>query len=292
METSVWELLTLFSKVLIYVSVVGVIGGSFAYVLLGRHYDCLLSIRRYIRWSSIVGMLGTVGSFLVQVGAFSGTGWGGMFDASIIAILVESSIGDSMLTGSIGFVALLVSTIKLRPTLSGPEATVRAICVLVGVCALLFSFSQTGHLADAEVLARAAVALHVLMAAIWVGSLYPLWLVNRHGNPLEVQQSMELFGRLAMTIVAILLLCGLFLASRLVGSFTTLKTDPYGWGLLAKVALVLVLLLIAAGNKWRITPNLLKKGMNGRLSLAIRGEMVMALVILLITGVITTLIGI
>ena len=187
METNVWELLTLLNKVLIYVSVVGVIGSSFAYVLLGRHHDCLFSIRRYIRWSSVVGMLGTVGNFFVQVWAFSATGWSGMFDVSIIAILLETSIADSTLTRLVGFAALMVSTIKLTSPLSVPEASIRGTFVLAGVAALLFSFSQTGHLADADVLARFAVALHVLMAAVWVGSLYPLWHINRHGNPLEVQ---------------------------------------------------------------------------------------------------------
>jgi len=292
METSAWELLTLFSKVLIYVSVVGVIGGSFAYVLLERHRDCLHNLRHYIRWSSIAGVLGTLGNFLIQVGAFSGTGWSGMFDVSIIAILKGSSIGDSTLTRLIGFVSMMLSTIQLRSPLRGSKVAVRGICTLIGVAALLFSFSQTGHLADEDVLARVAVGLHVLMAAVWLGSLYPLWYVNRHGNPPEVQQSMHLFGGLAVAIVAILLLCGLLLAYRLVGSFTTLVTDPYGWGLLVKVALVLALLLIAARNKWLITPNLLKKDVRARLSRAIRGEIVIGLLILLTTGLITTVIGI
>src|SRR5690606_38952696 len=108
----------------------------------------------------------------------------------------------------------------------------------------------------------------------------------------EVQRSMQMFGRLAMAIVAILLLCGFFLAYRLVGSFTTLATDPYGWGLIVKIALVLALLFIAAGNKWLITPNLLKNGVVRRLSGAIRGELAFALMILLTTGIITTLVGI
>lgn len=292
METSAWELLTLFSKVLIYVSFVGVIGGSFAYVLLERHRGCLHNLRYYIRWSSIAGVLGTLGNFLIQVGAFSGTGWSGMFDVSIIAILKGSSIGDSTLTRLLGFVSMMLSTIQLRSPLGESKVAVRGICTLIGVAALLFSFSQTGHLADEDVLARVAVGLHVLMAAVWLGSFYPLWYVNRHGNPPEVQRSMRLFGRLAVAVVAILLLCGLLLAYRLVGSFATLVTDPYGWGLLVKVALVLALLLIAAGNKWLITPNLLKKEGRARLSRAIRGEIVIGLLILLTTGLITTVIGI
>ncbi|MDO9519371.1 MAG: CopD family protein [Pseudohongiella sp.] len=285
-------MLTLLSKFLIYVSVVGVIGGSFAYVLLERHHDCLRSIRSYIRLSSAVGMLGTVSNFLIQVGAFSASGWSGMFDVSIISILMETSIGDSALTRLIGFGVLMVSTLKLIGPLTRLETAVRGFCVLTGVTALLFSFTQTGHLADADILARIVVALHVLMAAIWLGSLYPLWYVNSHGNPLEVQQSMKLFGGLAMAIVAILLLGGFFLAYRLVGSVTTLVADPYGWGLLFKVATVFALLLIAAGNKWLLTPNLLKKGMARRLSGAIRLETALALMILFATGIITTLIGI
>jgi putative copper resistance protein D len=125
-----------------------------------------------------------------------------------------------------------------------------------------------------------------------MGSLYPLWRVSRTIDLPEIQRSMERFGLLATIIVGALVACGILMAAMLLKDFHTLFFTPYGRGLLLKLALVGSLLLLAASNKWLTVPRLLQPGFSIRLSRAIVIEMCVGAVILLITGVITIIIGI
>ena len=84
----------------------------------------------------------------------------------------------------------------------------------------------------------------------------------------------------------------MLMAAMLLKDFHTLFFTPYGRGLLLKLALVSGLLLLAASNKWLTVPRLLQPGLSTRLSRAIVIEMCVGVVILLITGVITIIIGI
>jgi putative copper resistance protein D len=72
----------------------------------------------------------------------------------------------------------------------------------------------------------------------------------------------------------------------------TLVSTGYGRGLLLKLMLVGSLLLLAASNKWLTVPHLHQEGFRNRLSRAIVLEMVLASLIFLVTGIITTIIGI
>ncbi len=67
---------------------------------------------------------------------------------------------------------------------------------------------------------------------------------------------------------------------------------PYGQGLLLKLALVGSLLLLAASNKWLTVPRLMQPGLATRLSRAIVLEICVGAFILLVTGIITVIIGI
>jgi putative copper resistance protein D len=102
---------------------------------------------------------------------------------------------------------------------------------------------------------------------------------------------MHTFGKVANWIVLILLSCGLLLAWLLLEGVSDLVTTDYGRGLGVKVILVVALLLMAARNKLRLTPAMLQPGVGARLSLAIRIEILVALLILLTTAIITVIIG-
>lgn len=107
-----------------------------------------------------------------------------------------------------------------------------------------------------------------------------------------MQISMEYFGRVAAFIVGVLVVCGAIMTLLLVKDFHTLISTGYGRGLLVKTLLVSALLLLAASNKWLIVPRLNQDGFRQRLSRAIVFEMLIAGLILGVTGVITAVIGI
>lgn len=287
----IWEFLTLTCKLLIYASTAGAIGGIFSAGLLARHRDMQVSMHRYIRWSCVAGLAGSSAFFFLQVGAIADLGLRGMFDVDLIGILVQSSNGSSAFTRAAGFAMVGLGAVGSVPTSKLYRITPGNCLTLGGIAILLYSFTTTGHLASADFLVQLALVLHVLTVSLWIGSLYPLLRFTRTSEPSSIQQAMHSFGKVANWIVLILLLCGLLLAWLLLEGASDLVTTDYGRGLGVKVALVISLLLVAARNKFRLTPAMLQPGNGARLSLAIRIEILIALLILLTTATITVIIG-
>jgi putative copper resistance protein D len=287
----IWEFLTLTCKLLIYASTAGAIGGAFSAGLLAHYRDTQVSIHRYIRWSCVAGLAGSSAFFFLQVGAIADLGLRGMFDVDLIGILVQSSNGSSAFTRTAGFAMMGLAAVESIST-SRFRRIAPSICLTIGgVVILLYSFTTSGHLANADVLVQFTLVLHVLTVSLWVGSLYPLLRFSRTDELSSIQQIMHTFGKVANWIVLILLSCGLLLAWLLLEGVSDLVTTDYGRGLGVKVILVVALLLMAARNKLRLTPAMLQPGVGARLSLAIRIEILVALLILLTTAIITVIIG-
>lgn len=288
---SIWEFLTLTCKLLIYASTAGAVGGTFSVRLLAHHSAIQISMRRYIRWSCVAGVAASSAFFFFQVGAIADLGLRGMFDADLIGILIQTSNGSSAFTRTAGFAMMGLAAVESIST-SRFRRIAPSICLTIGgVVILLYSFTTSGHLANADVLVQFTLVLHVLTVSLWVGSLYPLLRFSRTDELSSIQQIMHTFGKVANWIVLILLSCGLLLAWLLLEGVSDLVTTDYGRGLGVKVILVVALLLMAARNKLRLTPAMLQPGVGARLSLAIRIEILIALLILLTTAIITVIIG-
>ena len=69
-----------------------------------------------------------------------------------------------------------------------------------------------------------------------------------------------------------------------------LNTD-YGFALLLKLCLVLVVLGVAAMNKLIIVPVLVSRGSTARLQTSIRFELAIAVAILVVTSYLSTIVG-
>lgn len=291
MSLSLWALFTLLSRIALYASVASAIGGLFASVLLVRHRESATAIRRYTVWGCVSGIIAALFGFGAQVGALSDQGLKGMVDTTMMAMLWQASVGTAVVLQLSGFLLIGAATGWLLKTQKTYNVLIQALMLLGGL-SLLASFSQVGHFAEQPLLGKVAVSLHVLAMSLWMGSLYPLWRVSRTNDLPEIQRSMERFGQLAAVIVGVLVACGVLMGAMLLKDFHTLFFTPYGRGLLLKLALAGGLLLLAASNKWLTVPRLLHPGLSTRLSRAIALEMCVGAVILLITSVITIIIGI
>ena len=291
MSLSLWALFALLSRITLYASVASAVGGLFTSMLLVRHRQSLTPIRRYTFWGCVAEIIATLISLGIQVGTLAEQGIKGMLDADMMAILWESSVGTAVALQLSGFLLVGAATGWLLKTQKTYSSLINALMLLGGL-SLLASFSQVGHFAEQPLLGKIAISLHVLAMSLWMGSLYSLWLVSRTADLPEIQRSMERFGQLATVIVGVLVACGILMATMLLKDFHTLFFTPYGRGLLLKLVLVGSLLLLAASNKWLTVPRLMQPGISTRLSRAIVIEMCVGAVILLITGVITIIIGI
>jgi copper transport protein len=178
-------------------------------------------------------------------------------------------------TATIATGAMIVGIAALRST---PErGRWLSSLALLGVGAAL---AASGHASSAEpqVLTRPAVFLHGVAVAFWVGALLPLAAAMR--APKRRQVELTRFSRAIPIALVVLVASGTVLAVVQLRRFDALWTTDYGLVLSGKLAAVLVLLVLAAVNRYVLTSNVMKGDVisAGRLVRSIKAELLIALV--------------
>jgi copper transport protein len=152
-------------------------------------------------------------------------------------------------TLAIAAASMLVALLAGR--LRRASARFLAAIALLGIGAAL---AASGHASTAppELLTRPAIFIHGVCVAFWVGSLIPLAALMRCGDPAETV-ALARFSRVIPYPLACLVLTGATLAVIQLGSVSALWTTSYGLVFDAKLAGVVLLLAIAAWNRFRLT---------------------------------------
>ncbi len=109
---------------------------------------------------------------------------------------------------------------------------------------------------------RAADVVHLLCAAAWIGALFCLGrLLRRAVTGRETADAARLalrrFSRMGYWAVALVLISGCINALVMVPGPASLAGSDYGRALLVKLALVLVMVAIAIGNRVVLTPRIM-----------------------------------
>jgi copper transport protein len=171
---------------------------------------------------------------------------------------LATSLGPSLLTAiaalAAGFLAQRSASAGFARALSG------VAMVAVGV-----SLALSGHAAAAppQWLTRPMVFLHGIGVAFWVGALVPLQAMA--WRPADgLLAVINRFSRMALPIVAVLVLAGLGLAIIQLEGFRSLIETRYGIILSIKLTLVVALLGLAALNRISLTPMLARDPLNPR----------------------------
>ena len=286
-------LLELATKLLIYLGGAAVIGGLFIAVLAKGQLSLMMSVRRFVLLGSVIGLLAVGINFLAQVGSFAESGWEGMIDATYVAMLWDSSIGQSvsLRAGAFGLALVLIVFAWFRPIDEHFPGSLTTAFFCAAALLLAASFNLIGHSSALPVLARLLLSLHVLIALLWMGSLFPLWKACRTMDISALPALMHRFGVIAMGLVGVLIICGGVVAYQLLGSVMELVTTPYGLMLLAKIAFVALILGFAAWHKFRLVPELATEQGVARLQRSIMWEGVVGFAILVVTLLLTTLVG-
>lgn len=298
-----WIPLTFISRFLFYLAVFASIGGYFIVTVASYRaptananptprLHCSSLIKRHIFLACMLGIIASALEFLLLVGSFADSGFLGIFDRTMIEILISSNAGKTaqyrvaifLLAGL--FAAL--SIWKNKSALFFFQATIWAIFSL----ALCATFSVSGHFYEGSFVEKATVVFHVILAATWLGSLYPLILICRTNDLSFIELTMKRFSQLAMAFVIILLGLGTILSYFLIGSWDALFFSNYGRGILVKVFLVAMLLLIAARHKLTLVPKVNQNGGITRLQRSITIELAIGTLVLLVVAALTSVIGI
>ena len=226
---------------------------------------------RWAAGAASIGLIAGLGTLAAQVGVLTGDGT--LLDAEAWHVVATSRAGAAFALGAAGLG--LVAALALRPGWTVPAA--------LGAVLVCASYTLAGHTTEIQPrwLLAALLLLHLLVAAFWIGSLVPLASAALRDGP-EAAVLVEAWSRLAMIAVPVLIAAGGLLAWWTLGRVRELFASSYGWALLAKLALVAVLLGFAAWHRWRLTPDLAagRPGAGRRLARSIALEAVVALLVL------------
>jgi copper transport protein len=186
-------------------------------------------------------------------------------------------------TAGIAVVALLLGLVAM-------QVEQRALSRLCASCAFAgagLAFAASGHAATVEpqLLSRLAIVLHGVCIAFWVGSLIPLAAIVRASG--RGDGELARFSRIIPIPLAVLIATGAYLAWAQLDRPDALWTTSYGVVLSGKLAGVLVLLGLAAANRYALVPRLRARRPGSARSLAasIAAESAMVLAILGIVAV-------
>jgi copper transport protein len=206
------------------------------------------------------------------------------------------------LTGPVVAAALtvagvLAAAVAVPHATGGPRTPVSRGVALAGVAVAGASLVVSGHTRSTEPgwLVVTADVVHIAAGITWVGGLLGLTLVLGRTSGTSAPHAataLARFSAAAAWVVAAVAATGLVLTWHLLGSVQALISTGYGQLLLIKLCLVLLVVLVAGWNRYVLLPRVLANNdphVVGSLRSAIQGEAMVLGLVLLITGVLTSL---
>jgi putative copper export protein/mono/diheme cytochrome c family protein len=185
-------------------------------------------------------------------------------DGVLWTVLLHTTFGHDWLVRLVLAALLAAALCWISSKLAGRSRwTVAALLAAAFATALVHS----GHAAATSgwlgTFHRAADGLHLIAASAWLGGLLPLALLfaaTRRGDiSLAVARDATLrFSTLGLISVGALLATGIVNGWLLVGGMPALAGTDYGRLLLIKLALFVAMVVIAAFNRLRLTPRLVR----------------------------------
>jgi putative copper export protein len=169
----------------------------------------------------------------------------GAADPHLLTLAAHSSRTAAAALMTAGLLLLCIGSRRvLWPALLGA-----ALCVCAPALA--------GHTSvnPRRLLLAPLLVAHVSIGAFWLGALWPLLLTLRREPAPLAAAVLQRFSRLAGWLVPCIALAGLGMAFLLIDDISVLRR-PYGLILLGKLMVFMILMALAALNRWRYTPSL------------------------------------
>ena len=210
---------------------------------------------------------------------------------------VPGPLTDPVLAAVLTVVGVLAAVLAAPRATGGPRTSMGRIVALAGAIVAGLSLVVTGHTRSVEPgwLVVTADAVHVAAGITWVGGLLGLIIVLGRTSDTPAPDAATVLARFSAAagwVVAAVAATGLILGWRILGSGQALVSTGYGQLLLIKVTLVLLVVFVAAWNRYVLLPRVLTgddSSAMGSMRSAIQGEAVILGLVLLVTGVLTSL---
>ena len=236
-------------------------------------------IRRVALSSAALGAILILAHLALDAARLSGD-FEGLGDQDLQRLAWTSRSGISQLVQALGLLAVLAALWR-------PGRNPARWASLGGVIAV-GGFLITGHTSTHALRAVLGplLALHLLVVAFWFGALVPLALVIRLESRATAAGLLKRFSVIAGWLVPLILVAGLAMAWLLTGTLNVLR-KPYGELLIAKVAGFGLLMVLAAFNKWHLTPAYEEAQSEASLRRSLAAEYVLIVAVLSVTAVLT-----
>ena len=243
-----------------------------------RESGSVLSFRPMLAILASLGLGLSLLGIMVLAASMGGTAIGQIDRATVELVIWQTAIGTAW---QVRMAALLL---VLGFSLFGWRRPAFGLCSLaIAATAALATLAWTGHgAADEGTLGwfhLAADIVHLLAAGIWIGALCALCLLifrparNVTRDHLRLShRALHGFSTIGSIVVGVLIVSGLINAWILIGPtrLGSLFTSLYGLLLTAKLLLFGAMLLLAAANRFRLTPGLAAAIAAGDTATAIR----------------------
>jgi putative copper resistance protein D len=208
----------------------------------------------------------------------------GIWNTSLQLILLQSDAGAARALRIAGLTAIAIAAI-------GNGAGRQSLAVLAATLTLS-SFLFMGHTADhaQRWLLAILLTLHLMIAAFWFGALLAFLVTATRESPQTLGTLVRNFSNAASLLVPIVLLAGLLMALILMPGLAAFST-PYGRLLLFKIGAFAVLMALAAWNKFRLSPALVRQepGARERFRRIVAVEWILIALVLGATAIMTGL---
>ena len=228
-----------------------------------RLHDAVLPVRALTGSLSLSGIALSTLSITAMTASMAGVQLSQVDPASVGMMIFETPMGNAWTVRLLALLCIVAAAFWMGATKGLPNLVFMAL----GSGAALASLAWTGHGAASEGSAGTAQLIadiiHLLAAGAWLGALAALTIILFRGAEALNDEYLAMTHRLlkgfsvaGSVIVALVLGSGLVNSWMLVGpqNVMTLYTTLYGQLLIAKLILFAMMLVIAATNRFKLTP--------------------------------------
>ena len=228
-----------------------------------RLHSNVLPLRALIIWLALLAMALSVLSIIVMTASMAGVSPFEIDRASVKAMISETPMGNAWAAR----MAALLGTLCLAVAWGRRKRPTWLVLVSIGAAVALISLAWTGHGAASEGIAgtRHLIAdiIHLLASGAWLGALAAFGIMlfrpfaQMNADHLRLtHRALNGFSLVGTVFVASIVASGLVNSYVLVGPahILSLPSTLYGQLLMAKLALFGVMLVLAAANRFRLTP--------------------------------------
>ena len=237
-----------------------------------REQGTFLPLAAKLIWLALGGLMLSAFGFALSSAAMMGVPLTAIDVPMLLLMANETEQGAAWLARTESLAAAIVLLIVLRR-----QPPFQYVVALAFGAVALATLAWAGHAAATEgalgTAHRISDIAHMIAAAIWIGGIAAFAFLLSQSGPSDaylriVARSLAGFSRVGTVAVAVIGVTGLLNGYAILGAdVMRLAQSRYGILLAAKLTLFLAMLVLAANNRWKLTPALANTGDETKIAL-------------------------